>query len=119
VIERIVCFTLTCDDGCEYPWGDDGPWHLTSPENAIEAARIQGWLIVGDLTVCPDCAARRECAATGHQYPENWTPMFSSGVSWRYRSCGHCDNTVHDPPWDELVVLMDAAEAASRGLEEP
>ena len=116
VIRTTTCYTLTCDRGCEYGgWGDDGPFHFDTEAAAVDYAKKCGFVIVGDLMLCEDCAAKADCAATGHQWGNWWEPRQMEGVTYRTRYCEHCDASDHDPPWRELVTLVDAARIVNGG----
>jgi hypothetical protein len=106
----MTCFTLTCDgrEDCD-PW-EEGPYHFDTAEAAIEYARSEEWLIIGDRAICPDCSDRADCAATGHQYGAwraNEWPEFA--ITFRSRFCEHCPRIDYDPPFRELSLLIHAA----------
>lgn len=105
------CVYVVCDgaDDCD-PWDDDvGTPHFDSLEKALEYVRSYGWIVAGDRLLCPDHAAKQDCALTGHRY-DPWQDKELRGVQYRTRWCEHCNHTDYDPPFGELSLLMHAAE---------
>jgi hypothetical protein len=43
-------------------------------------------------------------------YPDQWLTFDRKGVQWRERYCDHCMQVEHDPPFEQLKVLSDAAQ---------
>ena len=118
MIQPVSCFTLTCDgrEGCD-PW-QEGAWHFDSAEAVLEYARSNGWLVAGNRTLCPDCARRADCAATGHRFGE-WHEREMRGVPYRTRTCEHCDESEYAPSWRELCLLMHAAREIDGEVDTP
>jgi hypothetical protein len=105
-----TCITVRCDGGCRHGgWDEGGPFHFPSRDKAAQWLRDHGW-IVSDRVLCEGCAARAECEATGHRYPDQWLTFDRKGVQWRERYCDHCMQVEHDPPFEQLKVLSDAAQ---------
>jgi hypothetical protein len=102
-----TCYWLDCDD-CDGGHYDDYVPHFDSPEQAIEFARSEGWLVMPDRLLCPVCAARLDCAVTGHQWTD-WYDDYQYGVTYRERECLHCCADESDPPRSQLRVLLELA----------
>jgi hypothetical protein len=52
-----TCVALSCNTCGEFlnPWDDDGERHFDSADDAIQAARDEGWIVWPDgFAVCPE-----------------------------------------------------------------
>lgn len=94
-----------CGGGCPNPFGNAEPPLYETVDAAIADLRDQAWLIVGDLTLCPACAAAADCALTDHQWTD-WKADSAEGLSCRSRECRHCSVQEYDPPLADLEVLV-------------
>jgi hypothetical protein len=110
-IARHSCVTAVCDS-CGDGW-EDGPWHFGSAAEALNYLRRGEWLVTDGLLLCPDCALRADCEATGHQYSE-WRPAVMEGVPFQERSCGHCCRAEYDPPFAQLSNLLHVARTVNQ-----
>ena len=111
MIQVKTCYVLTCDRDCEGGgWGEGhGPYHFDNETDAIDYAKKCGFVILNGMILCEGCANKADCAATGHQWGNWWDPSQIEGVTYRCRYSEHCDASDHDPPWNELVTLVNAA----------
>ncbi|MFY1689067.1 hypothetical protein [Plantactinospora sp. WMMB782] len=103
-----VCVELTCDTGCEEPWGDEGTPHFTSEQEAIAYATAEGWTFTDGTARCSDCTDRHACLTRGHQW-QPWETGRIENITHRRRWCGRCPDTEYNPPLAELRVLIAAA----------
>lgn len=104
------CVSIGCDD-CEDPWEghDGGTPHFDTEAEAVAFAGRLGWVIVGGSTRCDRCAAKADCAATGHQYGEwRFGHVAPDVLPHRTRWCEHCNDTEYDPPFGELLLFKRA-----------
>ena len=120
------CVVVSCDgcgDGC---W-EDGIPHFPTTEEAVAYVEGAGFVVVGHVVWCPDCARKRECVRLGHTYVDAEDPdsteerawrqsVTEHGVPFRTRDCEHCSAPEYDPPFGQLVLLNEAAGAAAVGL---
>jgi hypothetical protein len=104
-----TCFEITCD-GCDDGW-EEGTPHFPTANEAHNHARDCGWLVIGQIARCPECATKTDCEVTGHRYDDHWFSGEVAGAPYRYRYCGHCSEPEHEPPWTALMVLAEAARA--------
>ncbi len=122
-VERRICFVVRCDNGCDddQAWDDDlGPPHWTSREAALKDVPGMGWLVLkapdGRVRVeCPRCFSGRACQQFGHEWGE-WC-AHAQPVPHRTRYCerDQCPEVEYDPPWEQIMVLVDAAKAVEGG----
>lgn len=110
-----TCFTLLCDS-CGDGW-EEGPWHFTSQEEALDCVRKCDWLLTAGKVLCPSCAETAVCEATGHQLTD-WEDRVWEGAAFRRRNCGHCSLIEYDPPFEELSDLLHVARTVNGLTEE-
>lgn len=116
MIRSCTCVVITCD-GCDDPW-EDGTPHFDSEAEAVEYVRGIGWLVTDATHLCEGCAAKADCAATGHQWGDWWDPArTAAGQPYRRRYCEHCNKSDYDPPWEHLMAVHEAAEVVGKALE--
>lgn len=81
------CEVVTCDD-CRRSYGDEeygGLIHLAPGE-----APDSGWRVIDGKDVCEDCAAIRECVATGGHKWGGWHGPYAPSSPVRHRYCDRC-----------------------------
>lgn len=74
------CVTLACDT-CARSLGNEdegGTWHFDHVAEALTAADDSEWSVTPDRVECPQCAAKRVCAADGHEWSE-WARCLCGG----------------------------------------
>lgn len=99
------CVALSCGE-CDEPLADDDEHipHFRSTDKALaDAAKKYDWVVTDVLVCCPQCASKRECVATGHQFPEH--PDYTTADGIEVRWCSNCGEPVRNPvndrdqPW--------------------
>jgi hypothetical protein len=112
MIRKEICFAISCDGDCGDEGWDDGNSagvpHFDTPEGAEQYAIDAGWEITDGQAHCPSCVARRRCAATDHVWGP-WETADLEAIRFQRRHCERCEAVEHNPPWTELVVLLETA----------
>lgn len=111
VFKPHVCITVECDGGCRGGgYEEEGPYHFADRDAAIAWCRTNDWVITDAQQLCPDCARKADCQATGHQWDDHWLDHEHRGVTWRTRLCDHCCVDDYDPPQEQVWVQLSAAD---------
>lgn len=105
-----ACVTVECDGGCEGGGYDEAPYHFDGRDAAMQWCRANDWVITDSQHLCRECALKADCAATDHQWDEQWFDHEYRGVTWRTQSCDHCGEQGYDPPHEQVYVQLTAAD---------
>lgn len=105
-IRTVDCFVVACDGGCSDGGWEDGIPHFTSEAEAVDYLETCNWRRTGSTFLCAPCAARADCAATGHQWTE-WRDDEHYGIAFRSRWCERCNRSEYSPEFGQVSLLRE------------